>query len=122
MAWGYWSATAVDRGRSPRRLQQQLQTSSQIQCSANATNIQQCSIETCNQAVELQPPVTVCNSPCQSICNSPCRSPSCHSPCGSPCQSPSFIEMQQPQQCNYSRRQSLDDSPQVRRISLYYTI
>jgi hypothetical protein len=119
MAWGYWSATAVDRGRSPRRLQQQLQTPPQTQCSATVANVQQCSIDTCNQAGDPQPSATVCNSPCQSICNSPCRSPSCHSPCGSPCQSPPFIEIQQSQQCNYSRRQSLDDSPQVRNFALH---
>jgi hypothetical protein len=116
MAWGYWSAAAIDRGRSPRRnttqqLQQQQQQLSQ--CTA-VSNTQQCTISSCPQAAEPQSS-TVCNSPCQSTCNSPCGSPCrspCRSPCGSPCHSPPFIEIPPPQQCNYSRRQSLD-SPQV---------
>lgn len=53
MAWGYWSATAVDRGRSPRR------------------NMQ-CSINTMPQS---EPPPPTCYSPCRS---SRCSSPSYH--------------------------------------------
>lgn len=60
MAWGYWSATAVDRGRSPRR---------NTQCTSMPIN-----------AVQQNEPIapTACYSPCR---NSRCNSPSCHPPC-----------------------------------------
>ncbi|GAB0099604.1 translation initiation factor IF-2-like [Sergentomyia squamirostris] len=63
MAWGYWSATAVDRGRSPRR---------STQCAA---------------VPQSEPPPPQCYSPCG---RSPCGSP-CHSACQSPCQSPQHV-------------------------------
>ena len=116
MAWGYWSATSIDRGRSPRR----------------NTNTQQCSGVPVGAMPPSEPPPTpqcyspcrspTCgNSPCQSPCHSPCRTP-CHSPCGSPCQAASPIhqhlqhsQQHQLQQDDFSRRPSLDrlDSPQV---------
>lgn len=55
MAWGYWSATAVDRGRSPRR---------NMQCSAMPINTMP----------QSEPPAP-CYSPCRS---SRCSSPSYH--------------------------------------------
>lgn len=97
MAWGYWSATAVDRGRSPRRNTQQ-------QCTS-AVPI--------NEVPQAEPPAPTCYSPCRSRCSSPCNSPcSADSPCPeSPPPTP------QPHQTNieYSRRPSVDrlDSPQV---------
>lgn len=56
MAWGYWSATAVDRGRSPRR---------NTQCSAMPINT----------IPQSEPPPPACYSPCRS---SRCSSPSYH--------------------------------------------
>lgn len=114
MAWGYWSATTVDRGRSPRR---------NTQCVAMPVN-------TVPQS-EPPPPVATCYSPtCRSRCTSPCHSPCPDSPCQSvspPLPAPPSLaqcsQMQQPQQPpqpilppeDYSRRASLDrlDSPQV---------
>lgn len=114
MAWGYWSATAVDRGRSPRR---------NTQCTAMPIN-------TMPQA---EPPIptagrghyrseTNCSSGNYSPCRSRCSSP-CHSPCpDSPCPCPDGIATPPPpplpQSCGsdeYLRRSSLDrlDSPQV---------
>lgn len=98
MAWGYWSATSVDRGRSPRR---------NTQCQAVPVNSLPQS--------EPPPPATcyspTCRSPCHSPCHSPCQS-ICPSRCQSPCQSPPMP----PPQEDFSRRASLDrqlDSPQV---------
>lgn len=56
MAWGYWSATSVDRGRSPRRNTQ-------------------CNVMPINTVPQSEPPVPTCYSPCRS---SRCSSPSCH--------------------------------------------
>lgn len=55
MAWGYWSATAVDRGRSPRRNTQ-------------------CTVMPINTVPQSEPPAPTCYSPCR---NSRCSSPSC---------------------------------------------
>lgn len=55
MAWGYWSATAVDRGRSPRRNTQ-------------------CTVMPINTVPQSEPPAPTCYSPCRS---SRCSSPSC---------------------------------------------
>lgn len=112
MAWGYWSATAVDRGRSPRR------------------NTHTVSVPI-NALPHCEPPPPTCDySPCRSRCSSPCHSP-CQSPCpGSPCSCsivsesppPSQIQQQIHQQHlqhhtqdDYGRRPSIDrlDSPQV---------
>ncbi|XP_059622405.1 atypical protein kinase C isoform X1 [Phlebotomus argentipes] len=102
MAWGYWSATAVDRGRSPRR---------NTQCAA---------------VPQSEPPPPQCYSPCG---RSPCGSP-CHSACQSPCQSPQHVvaacsesesepQVQHAPLEEYPRRQSLDplDSPQANQLS-----
>lgn len=61
MAWGYWSATALDRGRSPRR---------NTQCVPLPVNTMPSS--------EPPLPTATCYSPCQ---NSRCSSPSCHPQC-----------------------------------------
>lgn len=92
MAWGYWSATAVDRGRSPRK---------NTQCAQMPIS--------CPQADPPPPPVPVCN-------NSPC-----HSPCQqSPCHTPQFDRPESRCTYSHSRRQSLD-SPQVEFLK-YYSI
>lgn len=141
MAWGYWSATTVDRGRSPRRntgvnsvptQQQQQQYYQQPQQNHQGQSSQQAAnCNSCNDAVHTSQN-NVCHSPCQSPCQqSPCGSP-CRSPCRSEkydcrsvgcrsqCHSPEFEVAAPPPpqviQCTYSRRQSLD-SPQV---SLFY--
>lgn len=101
MAWGYWSATAVDRGRSPRR---------NTQCHAMPVNtVPQC-----------EPPAPTCYSPCRSRCSSPCQSPCPDSPCTCADGGISPPPVQHSQSCasvsdEYSRRPSLDrlDSPQV---------
>ncbi|XP_055318023.1 atypical protein kinase C isoform X7 [Sitodiplosis mosellana] len=59
MAWGYWSATAVDRGRSPRRNTQ-------------------CTVMPINTVPQSEPPAPSCYSPCRS---SRCSSPSCQAQC-----------------------------------------
>lgn len=56
MAWGYWSATSVDRGRSPRRHTH-------------------CNVMPINTVPQSEPPAPTCYSPCRS---SRCSSPSCH--------------------------------------------
>lgn len=106
MAWGYWSATSVDRGRSPRR----------------ATQCQAVPVNSLPQS-EPPPPATcyspTCRSPCHSPCHSPCQS-ICPSRCQSPCQSPPIP----PPQEDFSRRASLDrqlDSPQVS-VSIYFSM
>lgn len=109
MAWGYWSATAIDRGRSPRRNtsmstapvnhnkyqphQQHTQQQQQHQPQQHIPQQQlqketQCPIgNSCPQAAQDAQNSTVCNSPCQSPCQqSPCGSP-CRSPCRSECRS-----------------------------------
>lgn len=100
MAWGYWSATAIDRGRSPRR---------NTQCTAVPINA----------VPQSEPPAPTCYSPCQSRCSSPCQ----HSPCSeSPCpDSPPptplpHATIPPPPPEEFSRRPSLDrlDSPQVK--------
>lgn len=108
MAWGYWSATAVDRGRSPRR---------NTQCQAMPINT----------VPQSEPPAPQCYSPsCRSRCSSPCHSPCPDSPCGC---SDSPPPPPPPPLCGeritgngsgggsdeYSRRTSIDrlDSPQV---------
>lgn len=67
MAWGYWSATNIDRGRSPRR-NNNVNTSMPM-----------------NPVPQSDPPAPQCYSPCQQ--RSPCTS-ACQSACQSPCQSP----------------------------------
>ena len=94
MAWGYWSATAVDRGRSPRR---------NTQCTAVPIN----------EVPQSEPPAPTCYSPCQSRCSSRCHSPSCsNSPCP---ESPPATPQPHHTNIEYSRRSSIDrlDSPQV---------
>lgn len=137
MAWGYWSATAVDRGRSPRRntsmstpvskypSQQSYQHQQIQQQQQHQQQETQCPIgNSCPQASQDPQSSTVCNSPCQSPCQqspcgSPCRSPSCRSECRSmscrsQCHSPEFDNAPPPPQiiqCTYnSRRPSLDSS------------
>lgn len=108
MAWGYWSATAIDRGRSPRR---------NTQCSGSVPPI--------NEVPQSEPPIPTCYSPCRSRCSSPCHSP-CSAADDSPCpESPPQTPQQQQQQhttnVEYSRRpSSVDrlDSPQVCSLSL----
>lgn len=133
MAWGYWSATAVDRGRSPRRNTQQTMPVNIIpQSEPPAPSQPQ------QQQQTQQNPQQQCYSPtCRSRCTSPCPG----SPCpGSPCESVnsppqsaggsgggggsgSIMIQCQSQQCQQncghggytSRKESLDrlDSPQV---------
>ncbi|XP_031622767.1 atypical protein kinase C isoform X2 [Contarinia nasturtii] len=114
MAWGYWSATAVDRGRSPRRNTQ-------------------CTVMPINTVPQSEPPAPTCYSPCRS---SRCSSPSCQAQCqDSQCHciedSPPPHSALSQQSCpidggtgnggsvimndEYSRRTSIDrlDSPQV---------
>ena len=118
MAWGYWSATTVDRGRSPRR---------NTQCTPLPVNIVP------QEEAQPQPAAPVCYSPtCRSRCSSPCGGSPCPgSPCGSmspPPPPPQHLNKNCPQAAaiaasqqiltldDYpSRRQSLDrlDSPQV---------
>lgn len=97
MAWGYWSATAVDRGRSPRR---------NTQCQSMPINM----------VPQSEPPAPTCYSPCRSRCSSPCHSPCSESPCPCP-DSPPPPPLMQSCQGNdeYSRRPSIErlDSPQV---------
>lgn len=140
MAWGYWSATTVDRGRSPRRntgnYQNSVQNVPMVQTHHQQQQQQQCSVgNSCPEAAQGGSPqgATACNqSPCQSPCQeSPCDGSPCRSPCRSEkfecrsigcrsqCHSPDFDSsssqqhQQQIIQCTtYSRRQSLD-SPQV---------
>ncbi|XP_053675919.1 atypical protein kinase C [Anopheles nili] len=112
MAWGYWSATAVDRGRSPRRNTQLPQTHA-------------LSLNTCPQAVEL-PPIQqqqlICGNGSQPQLHQQQQQQQqiCSSPCHSPCHSPQFIEQLPPElpctPCTFSRRQSLD-SPQANQLS-----
>lgn len=137
MAWGYWSATAVDRGRSPRRNTQQTMPVNIIPQSEPPAPSQQ---QPQQQQQPHQAVVTQqqCYSPtCRSRCTSPCPG----SPCpGSPCESVNsppqstggsgggggsgsyMIQCQAPQcqqNCGHggytSRKESLDrlDSPQV---------
>lgn len=141
MAWGYWSATAVDRGRSPRRntqqtmpvniipqsepptpapsyqQQQQQQQMSQQQQQQQAVQQQQCYSPTCRSRCTSPCPGSPCpGSPCESV-NSPPQSGGGSSGGGGPmiqCQS-----QQCQQNCGHggytSRKESLDrlDSPQV---------
>ncbi|XP_055600165.1 atypical protein kinase C isoform X2 [Uranotaenia lowii] len=142
MAWGYWSATAVDRGRSPRRNTQQQQQPqypyqnqnyqpplpqppqqqpAQQQQQYNLAQSQhqqstQCLANSCPQAAGSAnndlPPPL---PPTQQQQQQQCPA----SPCHSPCHSPQFIEHIPPDLpctpvCTFSRRQSLD-SPQVDR-------
>lgn len=134
MAWGYWSATAVDRGRSPRRNTQQQQQQQQYpyqnqnyqQYSLAQSQHQQSTqcLNSCPQAAEPPPPVPPQQQPIQQQ-QQPIQQQQqqqqqvCGSPCHSPCHSPQFIEQIPPDLpctpvCTYSRRQSLD-SPQVDR-------
>ncbi|XP_055907003.1 atypical protein kinase C isoform X4 [Eupeodes corollae] len=123
MAWGYWSATTVDRGRSPRR---------NTQCTPLPVNVVP------QEEAQPQPAATVCYSPtCRSRCSSPCGGSPCPgSPCGSmsppPPPPPQHLNKNCPQAAaiaasqqiltldDYpSRRQSLDrlDSPQANQLS-----
>lgn len=106
MAWGYWSATSVDRGRSPRR---------NTQCQGVVSNAAM-------PIAEVSPPATCYSPTCRSpTCRSPCQQSPCHSPCQSICQSRCQSPCQNSPvpvtQDEYSRRPSLDrqldDSPQV---------
>ncbi|XP_046809378.1 atypical protein kinase C isoform X4 [Lucilia cuprina] len=90
MAWGYWSATTVDRGRSPRR---------NTQCTPLPVNLQQPEEEPCvtttttaaAAAAAVTQPSTTTNA--SNTCpNTPsgtqanlCYSPTCRSRCSSPC-------------------------------------
>lgn len=97
MAWGYWSATAVDRGRSPRR---------NTQCTAVPINA----------VPQSEPPAPTCYSPCRSRCSSPCHSPCSESPCpDSPPPTPHANTSHSSTNEEFSRRPSIDrlDSPQV---------
>lgn len=97
MAWGYWSATAVDRGRSPRR---------NTQCAAVPINA----------VPQSEPPPPTCYSPCRSRCSSPCHSPCSESPCpDSPPPTPHANTSHSSTNEEFSRRPSIDrlDSPQV---------
>lgn len=142
MAWGYWSATTVDRGRSPRRntqctplpvnlVQQEEEPCIPTTATATATS----SASTCPNTPSAPQQSNICYSPtCRSRCSSPCQSPCPGSPCGSitPPPPPHMTSSQQHlhQHSNKncpaaqqilslddypSRRQSLDrlDSPQV---------
>lgn len=106
MAWGYWNATSIDRGRSPRR---------------NTSQCQNIPINTIPQS-EPPPPPTPSQQTCYSpTCRSPCHSPTCdgspcQSLCQSRCQSPCENSPPIPPPEDFSRRASLDrqlDSPQV---------
>ncbi|XP_037951786.1 atypical protein kinase C isoform X2 [Teleopsis dalmanni] len=138
MAWGYWSATSVDRGRSPRR---------NTQCTPLPVNLVQQDDEPCVATTQAStcpntpsaPQSALCYSPsCRSRCSSPCPGSTCPgSPCGSitPPQPPQPLTASQQhlhsnKNCpaaqqiialeEYaSRRQSLDrlDSPQANQLS-----
>lgn len=138
MAWGYWSATAVDRGRSPRRNTQQTMPVNIIPQSEPPAPTPSQQIQQQQQQQQQQVTQQQCYSPtCRSRCTSPCPG----SPCpGSPCESVNsppqsgggssggggggggMIQCQS-QQCQQncghggytSRKESLDrlDSPQV---------
>ncbi|XP_058462263.1 atypical protein kinase C isoform X1 [Malaya genurostris] len=132
MAWGYWSATAVDRGRSPRRNTQQSlpyqnhQNQSYQQYSLVQSQHQQSTqcLNSCPQATDPSPPPL----PPQTLAQQQQQQQqpqhqqqTCISPCHSPCHSPQFIEQIPPDLpctpvCTYSRRQSLD-SPQANHLS-----
>ncbi|XP_049295167.1 atypical protein kinase C isoform X1 [Anopheles funestus] len=145
MAWGYWSATAVDRGRSPRRntqlpqaqyhaqgyqqpVQQQQQ---QQQYSLASSQAQQpsmhcsaLSLNTCPQAVELpsiqQQQQLICSNGSQPQLHQQQQQQQqiCSSPCHSPCHSPQFIEQLPPElPCTPCTfsRRQSLDSPQVDR-------
>ncbi|XP_053668077.1 atypical protein kinase C [Anopheles marshallii] len=142
MAWGYWSATAVDRGRSPRRntqlpqaqyhaqgyqqpVQQQQYTLASSQAQQPSMHCSALSLNTCPQAVEL-PPIQqqqlICSNGSQPQLHQQQQQQQqiCSSPCHSPCHSPQFIEQLPPElpctPCTFSRRQSLD-SPQANQLS-----
>ena len=113
MAWGYWSATTVDRGRSPRRntqcaplpvslvqqeeepcqpTQAQAVSSAAAACSTSNTQVSSSSAggnvsgaNTCpnTPSASVAPQSNLCYSP---TCRSRCSSPCPGSPCpGSPC-------------------------------------
>ncbi|XP_075169179.1 protein kinase C iota type isoform X3 [Haematobia irritans] len=94
MAWGYWSATTVDRGRSPRRNTQttpmpvNLVQQEEEPCVTTATTVAQ-SVTTTNSNTCPNTPsgtqANLCYSPtCRSRCSSPCPGSPCPgSPCGS---------------------------------------
>ncbi|XP_029731494.1 atypical protein kinase C isoform X2 [Aedes albopictus] len=135
MAWGYWSATAVDRGRSPRRNTQQQQQQQQYpyqnqnyqQYSLAQSQHQQSTqcLNSCPQAAAVVEPAP---QPVQPVQQQPApqqqvqqQQQVCGSPCHSPCHSPQFIEQLPPDLpctpvCTYSRRQSLD-SPQANQLT-----
>ncbi|KAL9703003.1 hypothetical protein quinque_006521 [Culex quinquefasciatus] len=132
MAWGYWSATAVDRGRSPRRnTQQQQQLPYQTQSYQQQQQQQQYSLA---QSQHQQSTQCLNSCPQQQVVAVPPPEPSpppppipqqqqqiCDSPCHSPCHSPQFLEQLPPDLpctpvCTFSRRQSLD-SPQANQLS-----
>uniref|UniRef100_A0A336MDU8 CSON014602 protein n=1 Tax=Culicoides sonorensis TaxID=179676 RepID=A0A336MDU8_CULSO len=133
MAWGYWSATAIDRGRSPRR-NTSISTTQVAKYPSQQSSYQQQQQQQQQQFQETQCPIgnscpqavgqdaqggTVCNSPCQSPCQqspcgSPCRSECRSMSCRSQCHSPEFDNAPPPPQviqCTYtSRRQSLESN------------
>uniref|UniRef100_A0A182W252 Uncharacterized protein n=1 Tax=Anopheles minimus TaxID=112268 RepID=A0A182W252_9DIPT len=142
MAWGYWSATAVDRGRSPRRntqlpqvqyhaqgyqqpVQQQQYSLASSQAQQPSMHCSALSLNTCPQAVELptlQQQQLICSNGSQPQLHQQQQQQQqiCSSPCHSPCHSPQFIEQLPPElpctPCTFSRRQSLD-SPQANQLS-----
>ncbi|XP_039483364.1 atypical protein kinase C isoform X3 [Drosophila santomea] len=95
MAWGYWSATTVDRGRSPRRLTQcaplpvnivQQEEEEEQPCLPQQQQQQQAQQQQQSQTCPSTPSANqqgsgnLCYSPtCRSRCSSPCPG----SPCGS---------------------------------------
>ncbi|XP_058979731.1 atypical protein kinase C-like isoform X2 [Musca domestica] len=94
MAWGYWSATTVDRGRSPRRNTQttplpvNLVQQEEEPCVTTTTTAVQSSTTTNSNTCPNTPSGTqagLCYSPtCRSRCSSPCPGSPCPgSPCGS---------------------------------------
>lgn len=92
MAWGYWNAAAIDRGRSPRR---------SSKCMGSTMN----SVTQCGDP----PPVPTCYSPCRSHCSSPCHSPCPDSPCQESIPSPPQGIQNMDEYC----RRASPDSPQV---------
>ncbi|XP_073848537.1 protein kinase C iota type isoform X2 [Musca autumnalis] len=94
MAWGYWSATTVDRGRSPRRNTQttplpvNLVQQEEEPCVTTAATAIQSSTTTNSNTCPNTPSgaqANLCYSPtCRSRCSSPCPGSPCPgSPCGS---------------------------------------
>lgn len=95
MAWGYWSATNIDRrGRSPRRNNNGTATMPMNPVPQSEPPAPQQCYSPCQRSP--------CTSACQSACQSPCQSPQ-HSVAGE--QDPDTVSQQQQQQQQQPQQQ-----------------